>query len=179
MKSIRRLALVSAAVAVLGLGFGPGVGDAQADHKWKHRGHQHGPKWDRDRYDDRRWDRRHDDRYRYDDRRSSYDSEKCAEVARRIDRAHYEINKWEGTGRHEGVVSWYKGDLRNAMRDRARYCSGRIAAPDWRRDRYYDRSDYDRYDPYDGYDDDRGFDIERDWPSLLGLFMNNGVQLGY
>lgn len=189
MNRLRRLALAFAAVAAIGFGFGPAIGDVEADHKWKHRGHTHGPKWrnervyrDSDRYD--RYDRydrdRYRDRYRYDsDRRrsgrSSYDSEKCADVARRIDRAHYEINKWEGTGRHKGVVSWYKGDLQNAMRDRARYCGGRTSSGDWRR---YDRG-YDRYDSRYGYDDDRNFDLDRDWPSLLGLFMGGGVGAGY
>jgi hypothetical protein len=200
MNRLRRLALAFAVVAVAGFGIGPVVGDAEADHKWKHRGHKHGPKWrnervyrDHDRRDRRdfgRYDRR--DRYRHDhdrDRRdyrrpsrdygrSSYDSAKCAEVARRIDRAHYEINKWEGTGRHKGVVSWYKGDLQNAMRDRARYCGGRASGGDWRRG--YDR--YDRYGRFDSdydYDDRRDFDVGRDWPALLGLFMNGGVATGY
>jgi hypothetical protein len=191
MNRLRRLALAFAVVAVAGFGIGPVVGDAEADHKWKHRGHTHGPKWrnervyrDHDRYDRRdryRYDRDRDrDRGRRDYGRSSYDAAKCSEAARRIDRADYEIGKWEGTGRHKGVVSWYKGDLQNALRDRARYCGGRASGGDWRRgpDRY-DR--YGRFDSGYGYDDDRDrdFDVGRDWPALLGLFMNGGITTGY
>lgn len=209
MNRLRRCALAFAVIFTIGFGLGPLVGDAGADdkkHKWKHRDRHerihrdHGRWHDRDdhrgrsyrhrhdRADRYRWDRDRDrydryDRRRYDgDRyrhRSNYDSEKCAEVARRIDRAHYEINKWEGTGRHEGVVSWYKGDLRNALRDRARYCGGRASAGDWRYDRSRDRDWYDRYDSRYDYDDDRDFDFDRDWPALLGLFMNGGVAAGY
>ena len=55
----------------------------------------------------------------------------------------------------------------------------------------YDRDDdwYDTgYDPYDGYDrydrgydpysENRNFELKRDWPMLLGIFLGGGLGAG-
>jgi hypothetical protein len=171
MTPIRRLALVAA--TILAVGAGPLVTEADAKHK-------HNRYCDHDR--DGRYDRyeRLDGRYR-NDRNLRYDSGRCADVQRRISKARYEIQKNEGTGRHEDALRWFKNDLRKAHAERVRYCGGRGGAWGWD-DVYYDRDDYDRYDdgrydPYYGGRED--FELKRDWPALLGLFMGGGANLGY
>ena len=178
MTPIRRLALVAA--TILAVGVGPFVTEADAKK------HKHNRYCDHDR-DGRpdRYERRLDNgRYRYDTNRyERYDSGRCADVQRRISKATYEIRKNEGTGRHEDATRWFKNDLRKAHAERARYCGGRGGSWGWD-DAYYDRDVYEdryddgRYDPYYGGGRE-DFDMKRDWPALLGLFMGGGANLGY
>jgi len=126
------------------------------------------------------WDRRYDES-RYDGR--------CAQVIDRIELDRSKIAEITPTGRHRKALQWYKDDLRNAHRDldRCRYgddTAGYDPDPYYGAGRSYDPyydsarndpySDSGRYDPY--YDDasaDQSFDIKRDWPMLLGIFLPN------
>ena len=127
---------------------------------------------------------------RHFDRDEGY-SGRCAQIADRIDFDRSKIAEIEPTGRHRKALQWYEDDVRDAYRDMDRCRYGDDNAR-YDRDPYYRTSrssdpyyDNGRYDPsYDsnGYDDPYGgaigaavngdFDIKRDWPMLLGLFLN-------
>jgi len=119
-----------------------------------------------------------------------WDERGCGQVADRIDLDRSKIAEIEPTGRHRKALQWYKDDLRDAYRDmdQCRYGADDTRYdrdPYYRTSRSYDSYDDERYDPsYDSgrYDDPYGgaigaavngdFDIKRDWPMLLGLFLN-------
>ena len=116
--------------------------------------------WDRD-FDESRYDR-------------------CSQITDRIDLDHSKIDEIGPTGRHRKALQWYEDDLRNAERDLDRCRYGDETAS-YDPDPYYPNGrssdpDYDsgRDDPsYDDSNADQGFDIKRDWPMLLGLFLPN------
>ena len=123
-----------------------------------------------------------------------WDDRGCDQVADRIDQDRSKIAEIGPTGRHRKALQWYQDDLRSAYRDMDQCRYGTDDArydrdPYYRSSRSYDPSyDSGRYDPsYDSgdsgsYDDPYGgaigaavngdFDIKRDWPMLLGLFLN-------
>jgi hypothetical protein len=184
MKSETKNLMLAGVFAATLLAFPAGRAFAHEDY-WKHE-HQ--------RWHSNHPAPKHPGKGWYKNRAPSYerraDTGRCAEAEARIDRAHTQIRKWEGTGRHEKVVSWYKGDLRNAQRALAECRSGRAgwnnreygrgwddddrySAP-WWRDSSYDPDD--RYDQYDRYDDPgSSFSLEENLPSLLGLFLGGSV----
>lgn len=133
------------------------------------------------------------DHYRYRGRPSyrsyRYDTGsggRCGEFLFRIEKANQTIRQWEGTGRHEKVVQWYRGDRAQAVRglDRCRR-DPRIDRP-YRGDRvrYEPRYDdpypgaygADPYggDPYYGSQPYGGkFDWKRDWPLVVAPLINS------
>ena len=72
------------------------------------------------------------------------------------------------------------------------YCPPSHRYDDSRYEDGYDRDDYwydsgydpygggsDRYDRgYDPYSENRGFELKRDWPMLLGIFLGGGLGAG-
>lgn len=187
MTSLRRFALAAAAVLLIGMG--PVVSEADAKKKHKHDAHcrhddhRGNARWHRD--GDGRDRRHYDSRARYDhmgrrqtgrDRRNNPEyranAAKCAEIDERIGKANQYIDRWHGTGRHEKAQEWFHKDLRKAHAERAQYCGGRATrGGGWWRDTSYDDRNYDD-DWYDGryYGEDQDFDFKRDWPALLGVF---------
>jgi hypothetical protein len=109
--------------------------------------------------------------YRYSNTR--YDRDECSPILERIDFDRGKIDEIGPTGRHQKALRWYEEDLRNAERDFDKCRYGDVS---------YDEPSYGSSgsDPYYGddpsYDDtvdrDRPFDWKRDWPELLGLFIN-------
>ena len=192
MTSFRRLVLATAAVLLIGMG--PVVSDADAKKKHKHDAYCRHDRSDHRDHRDARWHRDHDrnDRARYDhlgrrqtgrdrrdDPRYHANLAKCAEIDERIHKGNEYIGRWRGTGRHEKAQEWFHKDLRKAHAERAQYCGGRASGGgDWWRDTAYDNRRYDD-DWYDGryYGEDRDFDFKRDWPSMLGIFggLNGGA----
>lgn len=147
---------------------------------WRHGDHSDRD-WDDD--DDRRerrreWRREHRN---YDDRgyrgsgNRNYDA-KCAQIDDRMRNDRNKINEIAPTGRHKKALQWYKDDMENARRDMAN-CRNQISyeSYDTYEDPYgrYDNGRYDdrSYDPYSG-SGDGSFDWKRDWPMLLGGFLN-------
>jgi len=129
----------------------------------------------------------------------NYGYGQCGEQIDRIRRDQAKINEIGPSGRHRKALRWFQDDLRNAQRD---YQACRYGANDRGYDPYYEDRSYSSYDPYydrsasyDPYYDDRGnygygdpfdydgdgkFKFKKDWPSLLGLFLNGqgGIGLG-
>jgi hypothetical protein len=115
-------------------------------------------------------------------------SDRCSQIRDRIDLDRSKIAEIGPTGRHRKALQWYQDDLRNAYGDLDRCRYGDDTARYDREDPYYrTRPSYDPYyesrraEPY--YDNsgsygplgaavDGSFDIKRDWPMLLGLFLN-------
>jgi hypothetical protein len=110
----------------------------------------------------------------------------CGQYVDRIRRDQAKINELGPTGRHRKALGWFQNDLRDASRDYNNCRSG--GGSNVRYDPYYDNRSYGRsydpyydrntsYDPYgssyDPYND--GFKFKRDWPALLGIFLNGQV----
>lgn len=139
---------------------------------WRHNKHVDRD-WDDDDWEDRHrdWHRRNDPdrsegRY-YGGGYGSFDA-RCGQIVDRMRTDRNKIREIEPTGRHRKALQWYRDDLENARRDMAN-CRNQVAY-----DRYDSYDSYDRYggsyDPY--YGGGGSFDWKRDWPMLLGGFLN-------
>jgi hypothetical protein len=120
----------------------------------------------RDRHED--WHRRNDG-YRRSGR-GSYDDygARCSPIVERMRTDRDKINEIAPTGRHKKALQWYKEDLENARRDMANCRNQASYEPNDSYDDSYGR--YGGYDPYGS--SDGSFDFKRDWPLLLGGFLN-------